>query len=90
MPIYSDLPIFEYYPRKELAIRELVEPLGINSLLDVGAGHGGVFDQRRFDFKRADPVAGGRDDVVRAAHKPDVAVFVALGGVAGVVPTMSK
>jgi len=52
MPIYSDLPIFEYYPRKELAIRELVEPLGINSLLDVGAGHGGVFDYGYWDGRK--------------------------------------
>lgn len=44
MPVYTDLPTVAYYPDKELFFRRLLEPLGIRSLLDVGAGHGGVFD----------------------------------------------
>ena len=45
--------------------------------------HRRVAHQRAFDFHRAEAVAGDLNDVVHAAQHPDVAVFVALGGVAG-------
>jgi len=44
MPVYLDVPTFEYYPNSELKIRKILEPLNITSILDVGAGHGGIFD----------------------------------------------
>lgn len=44
MPIYSELKTFNYYPNPELKIRQLVHGLNVRSILDVGAGHGGVFD----------------------------------------------
>src|SRR5580658_4077017 len=55
----------------------------------VGASDYGGFSYRRmayqdaFDFHGAQPVAGDFDYVVHAAEDPDVAVFVALRGVAG-------
>ena len=42
----------------------------------------GMADQRAFDFHRAEAVAGDFDHVIHAAEHPDVAVFVALRGVA--------
>lgn len=47
MPIYNDVPTFDYYPYPESKVNG---PKGIfknvprYSILDVGAGHGGVFD----------------------------------------------
>lgn len=59
MPIYTDVPPFDYYPHPEQKVNG---PDGIfkgvtrRSILDVGAGHGGVFDIGYWD---------GRTDVVR-------------------------
>ena len=52
--------------------------------------HGGlgdlrVRDQRAFDFRRAEPVAGDVDHVVDAPRYPVVAVLVAAAAVAGEV-----
>lgn len=44
MPAYPKVKTIEYYPNPELVIRKLHEGLDIKSILDVGAGHGGVFD----------------------------------------------
>lgn len=44
MPIYNDLPIMKLHPSPELTLRPIHEKLVIESILDVGAGHGGVFD----------------------------------------------
>ena len=44
MPVYENVPTVEYYYNPEPRIRSLLEPLNIRSILDVGAGHGGVFD----------------------------------------------
>ena len=51
MPIYDDLETISLYPRPELALRGLIARAvrwyEIESILDVGSGHGGVFD---YDF----------------------------------------
>ncbi len=44
MPVYPDVPTCEYYPHPELFYRKLHQPLGIKSILVVGAGHGGPLD----------------------------------------------
>lgn len=44
MPAYPKVKTIEYYPNPELVIRKLHEGLEIKSILDAGAGHGGVFD----------------------------------------------
>lgn len=46
MPIYPDIPIVHYYPGPERFVRALVAELTPppTSILDVGTGHGGVFD----------------------------------------------
>lgn len=38
------VPIIKYHPSPELAVRPLYENLDVRSILDVGAGRGGVFD----------------------------------------------
>ena len=48
-----------------------------------GFGHGGMADQRAFDFDRAQPMAGHVQHVVDAPHDPVVAVGIAAGVVAG-------
>lgn len=55
MPIY-DLPTVPYYfdPGPEVFVRTLHEPLGVRSILDVGAGHGGVFDYGYWDGRDMD------------------------------------
>ena len=58
MPQYPDLPTCAYYPGPEQFWRRIHEPLGITSILDVGAGHGGVFDYGYWTEK---------NDVVREA-----------------------
>src|ERR1700723_1060002 len=45
-------------------------------------GHGRVAYEGAFDFHGAEAMAGDFDDVVDPAEYPDVAVFVALRGVA--------
>ena len=47
-----------------------------------GLGDGGVRHERRLDLGRGDAVAGDVDDVVDAAHQPEVAVLVGLRAVA--------
>lgn len=46
MPVYTDLPVLPFYssPSKEEFIRTLHAGIEIRSILDCGAGHGGVFD----------------------------------------------
>lgn len=46
MPIYNDLPVLPFYfsTSAEEFIRTIHGPMDIKSILDVGAGHGGVFD----------------------------------------------
>jgi hypothetical protein len=48
MPTYPDLPTFAVYPAPEMAIRGVIDSTvgteRIKSVLDVGSGHGGVFD----------------------------------------------
>jgi len=44
MPTYPDLTPCDYYPNPELFFRRILAPLDVTSILDVGAGHGGVFD----------------------------------------------
>ncbi len=48
-----------------------------------GLGHGGVGDQGALDLRRAQAVAGDVDDIVDAAHEPDVALLVHPGAVPG-------
>ena len=52
---------------------------------DGGFGDCRMADQGALDFHRAEAVAGDVDDVVDAAHDPEVAVLVAAGAVAGEV-----
>jgi len=44
MPVYENVQTMDYYPNPEMKKRELFKDLNFNSILDVGAGHGGVFD----------------------------------------------
>lgn len=44
MPIYNNVETMSYYPDPELKARKIFEGLEFESILDVGAGHGGVFD----------------------------------------------
>jgi SAM-dependent methyltransferase len=44
MPIYTNVPPIPYYPNPEGFLRKIHEPLGVSSVLDIGAGHGGTFD----------------------------------------------
>lgn len=44
MPTYPNEKTCNYYPNPEQFWRGIHEPLGITSILDVGAGHGGVLD----------------------------------------------
>lgn len=52
MPIYENVPTIQYYPNPEIKARELFKNLKLTSILDVGAGHGGVFD---LDFWQKNP-----------------------------------
>lgn len=49
MPIYKDVKPITYYPGPERVARKLFEGIEFTSILDVGAGHGGVFDLERWD-----------------------------------------
>lgn len=49
MPQYPDVKTIAYYPHPELAARKLFAGIEFNSVLDVGAGHGGVFDMDRWE-----------------------------------------
>ena len=53
-------------------------------------GNGCVFDQRAFHFEWADQVAGGLDQVVRAAHEPEIAVVVPHREIARQIPAIDK
>ncbi len=48
MPTYPDLPVIDYYPRPELFHNGLLDKITFDSVLDVGAGHGGVFNIDRW------------------------------------------
>ena len=50
-----------------------------------GLGHLLMADQRAFNFHRAQAVPGNVDDVINAAHDPEIAVLVAAGTVTGEV-----
>ena len=50
-----------------------------------GFGNGFVRHQRAFDFRRSQPVTADIDNIVDAAHDPEIAVFVAPCAVAGKV-----
>lgn len=51
MPIYENVKTIQYYPNPELICRELFKNIKIESILDVGAGHGGVFDLEYWENK---------------------------------------
>lgn len=44
MPVYENVQTMSYYPNPESQARKLFEGLKFESILDVGTGHGGVFD----------------------------------------------
>ena len=44
MPTYPELQEVQYYPHPEQFFRKVHAGMEIRSILDVGAGHGGVFD----------------------------------------------
>jgi len=44
MPVYENVPTIQMYPYPELNKRKIFEGINFDSILDVGAGHGGVFD----------------------------------------------
>lgn len=52
MPVYNDVKTIAYYPNPELVKREIFKGMKFDSILDVGAGHGGVFD---LDFWERNP-----------------------------------
>lgn len=52
MPIYENVETLEFYPNPELSKRKLFGDIKFESILDVGAGHGGVFD---LDFWEKNP-----------------------------------
>lgn len=52
MPIYENVQTMTYYPNPESQARKLFEGLKFESILDVGTGHGGVFD---LDFWERNP-----------------------------------
>lgn len=54
MPIYDNVKTLNYYPNPELRIRKIHENLGIRSILDAGAGHGGVFDNGYWTSREMD------------------------------------
>ncbi len=43
MPVYDNVPLMAYYPHPEQKMEALLKDLVFESVLDVGAGHGGVF-----------------------------------------------
>jgi len=50
MPVYENVETLQYYPHPEQVIREALGTTDrFTSILDVGAGHGGVFDIARWD-----------------------------------------
>lgn len=49
MPQYLDVPTIAYYPNPEACVRKIFSSLYLTSILDVGAGHGGVFDLDRWE-----------------------------------------
>ena len=49
MPIYENIPTISYYPNPELKARAIFHGMNFESILDVGAGHGGVFDLDRWE-----------------------------------------
>ena len=51
MPIYENVPIINWYPNPEQSKRKLFEKIDCCSILDVGAGHGGVFDLEFWEKK---------------------------------------
>ena len=57
---------------------------------DGGLGHGGVTDQAGLDLGGAEAIATDLEHVVDAADDPDIAVFIAAGGVAGEIPALLR
>lgn len=50
MPVYKNVATLAYYPGPEDVVRKIFMGLDCTSVLDVGAGHGGVFDLARWDM----------------------------------------
>src|SRR3989304_4589930 len=67
-----------------------VSPSGAGLADAARLGDGRVLEEGALDLERADEVAGGVDDVVGTADKPEVAVGVAAGAVAGDVPAVAE
>lgn len=44
MPVYNDVPTMAYYPNPEKKMEDIFKGMEFCSVLDVGAGHGGVFN----------------------------------------------
>src|SRR5437773_104907 len=63
---------------------------GVRFSDDGGFQHRRMFDQRAFDFERADPVGGTLDHIVAPADEPVVAVGVAPRDVAGQIPVAAE
>ena len=57
MPVYTDVEPIKYYYNPEWFCQSLHANLGIQSILDVGAGHGGVFDAGYWNPKQVNKVA---------------------------------
>lgn len=50
MPVYNDVETIDYYPHPEQTARSVTGPTACyESVLDVGTGHGGVFDLDRWE-----------------------------------------
>lgn len=49
MPVYDNVQPMDYYPHPEQVMRGIFAGLELGSILDVGAGHGGVFDLERWE-----------------------------------------
>ncbi len=75
---FAGLATFQNYEDSHGLAFQLVRPAHGG-----GFGHGGMTDQRTFDFDRAQPVSGHVQHIVDAAHDPVVAVSIAAGIVAG-------
>lgn len=48
--LLAELPVLHTYPHVELAARKFHERFTLRSILDVGAGHSGVFDKEFWDL----------------------------------------
>ena len=60
-------------------------PFGIGNTDDRRFGNGRMLDHGAFHLEGADAEIRGFDDIVAAADKPPVAIFIKGGAVAGIV-----